>query len=640
MSREDELGGAQQGLAAARDAMPAVQLRIGFSTPSAPCQIHLALSGLTCVVDCVDDDLACAYLTAAGVHVEVDPLRGPRFPVRDLPLLLDLPEQISVSATGALRSLLELCLNPPEDGTPAAVTADTPGQLNISWTDGERRFNEALPRGAAPAFVALGIPFVAAADTWELVLSASQVPVVAGFARVNLDGFVEINASSPRHVESAPLPALFRVDGTHYGLPLAHAAALDEAHGFIWEGPRPVLEHGPRELAEPAVPLSAHAQSDLRPFVEALAAERARAVVWSAGLGRRVFCLTAVESLQSMPLLVVCGAHAVWAWQRNLSLFGRTSSLSHDRDDVRIVTYDELARSPRISSPATILFDDLDLYISDDTVMRALRRFDGLLDPLRIACTESFPEQPALQLRFMSVLRPGEFRADQPIALRYPSNPDKRLHEHVEVYTCRRSSAEVGAEMFRRSSVELLDTPESLLTSFEDARQHRRPPDDVAEELLAWCSAGPPQVLSPKLARAAALARESVQARRSAVVVTRHERTASLLRGLLRPIQVSELPQGELDSSRVAVARLDRGPVDLRSFDDVVFVDYPFSSALIEEAVGDASSGDGPSRVTVLHLRGSVDDRLAMIAARRRERSVAGDHRAPLSGAEIEFLLS
>ena len=79
---------------------------------------------------------------------------------------------------------------------------------------------------------------------------------------------------------------------------------------------------------------------------------------------------------------------------------------------------------------------------------------------------------------------------------------------------------------------------------------------------------------------------------------------------------------------------------DLRGFDEVVLLEYPWSTALIDAAVGHASVPRGPRSVAVMHSPGTVDDRLAVHAARRRELSPTDDPHQPPDQGELEHLLS
>ena len=617
-----------------------VQLRIGFTAPTSACSMTLSLEGLSVSVSAGDDDLAASYLSAVGVTVEIDAVRGLRFPVKDLRAVGELPDQVSVRSTSGLSALLEAVMHPPLTDATISVTMDGPTLLNLSWYDGHRRFDEPFPLSYSPALIATGIPFVAATDTWERVLEASRMPVVVGRARVNLDGYVEILVSAPQKIEAAPLPGLFRVDATHYGIALHYASWISASPGFSWEGPQPVGDASPDQLAEPTIPLSDHVRSDLRTFVDALARERARAVVWPAGIGRRVFCLAGVESLRSFPLLVVCGPHAVWSWQRNVALFGRSVSMHHDRDDVRIMTYEELSRSPRVNSPATVIFDDLDRALRDDpSLLDHLSRFDGLLDAIRISCSQEFPEDPAEQVRLMSVIRPGEFRADIPVALRYPGAPERRLTEHLQAYTMRRK-ASAGLSQFSRSAVEILETPRALVDVFAEIRSSTMVYEDKVGALMGATSCGSALAMSPKLSRAVALARSAHGAGRSVAVVTQHARTAVLLKGLLRPLPVHEYRNGSAPLSGVTIVRSDQVLADLRDFDEVVFIDYPWSTAVIDSMVGDAGAERAPTRVTVLHLADSIDDRVAVVAAKRRERAGVVDQYALPTATELRWMLA
>lgn len=621
---------------------PLVQLRLEFSTPTRPQELLLGLSGIQVSAAPRDGDLdlAAAYLAAAGVTLHIDEIRGPMFPIRELPLLLALPEHVRVTAVSPVDVLWELICNPPAGDAPVTVTVEGYETANLSWpAHSGVEFNEAFPLSAAAALMALEVPLVAQPDAWEAFIRATSLPVVLARARVNLDGFVELTSPVPHQLEVAPLPALFRVDDTHFGLPLAYADRLDALPGVVWEHRPPSYDRAPRAVPDLPFELSTHGLEDLRGLVSGLASTRGQAVVWDHGLGRRVFCLAAVEMLQAFPLLVVTSPSSVWAWLRHMDLVSRSATLSHDRGDVHILTYRDLAARSRLMSPASVIFDDLDLVQQrTPELLNSLRRLDGLVDAYRIAASVTFPTNLDDIVAYMSVLRPVEFRSDVPALLRYPVNAEQRIGEHVQCYLSRRTTDSTASPRFRRSSTEVLEAPQSTLDTLYAARRDHLSDPHLLAELLGIVSAGPSHAIGPKVVRAAEIIAAASQAGRRAVAVTRHDRTARMLAGLLRPLK-PELARSTAPVGGVAVLQAEKLLPDLRSYAVVVFVDYPVNLGMVDDAVGMASDPDGPEEVIVLHLAGTIDDRLAMLSALRLERSAVSDLNEPLSEADIVYLL-
>lgn len=627
-----------------------VQLRIGFSRPTRPATITLSLAGLTVLADSPDASFeeVWQHLLAAGVAVSVAEGRGIAFAVDQLARLVELAPHVQISCDELLAPLWALARNPSADGVPATLTVDSGGVCRLGWFDGTHNYDVAFDPQAAAALLASELSFVATADAWDVLKRSCTLPVLAGRARVNLDGFVEIRTSKPQLVESAPLPGLFRVSDTVFGLALAFAPTLDTEGGFVWEGRKPVLDQGPARLPTLPIRLSAHAEADLAGIVAQLAAFRAQAVVWDAGLGRRVFCLAALEALDAWPLLIVTPPSAVWVWQRHLDLIGRSYSLTHDRADAHLITYLDLAHRRHLPAPQAVVFDSLaGPEASTEVAARAVRRLDGFADAYRISIDSSWPEDLADQVALMGVLRPGEFRADVPLAQRYPGWPERRAGEHVGVYLSvrRRESASASeADGFRHSgvrTVNLTDAQDEAIAEL-GRRLAGAHPAQVLAELLEVVSAGPAHAVSPKVGAAAQLAQAALAAGRRVALVTRHRRSATLLTNMLRPrraVIVEEPDRAPADAEAVIV-RFERAICDLRGFDEVVVVDYPWSSATLERAVGSAADEHGPARVTVVHAVGSVDDRIAMLAARRRELAAVIDAAGPPTPDEIAYLLA
>lgn len=630
-----------------------VQLRLGFAQPTAPVTMRLSLSGAHILVETDPGQLneAWSYLSAVGATPTVGDVGTLTFPAASLPALAELPEQVHLVPEERLRTLLMLVTHPSADGKPAELTCVMDGSLWLSWFDGNLEHSEPFPPQAAVALLTAELPFVATAEAFDALRTACQLPLLVGRARVNLDGFVEISTSKPQMVESAPLPGLFRLDETHYGVGLPFLSAVHAAPGFVWEGQPPALERGPSELPPMPMPLSRHAAADLRDLVDNLAAYRAQAIVWSSGLGRRVFALAAVEALDAWPLLIVCPPAAVWGWQRHLDMFGKSSSLTHFDADAHLMTYHDLERRRHLYSFQTVIFDDLtDTATARPGARAALRRLDGLMDAYRISVSSTWPKNPATAVEVMSVLRPGEFRPDLPVAQRYPANADTRLVEHVSGYISSRTHVDPGRDdtTFRRSSVVSLTPSPAQVQALADARTRHQGGSAPAllAETMEILSAGPPLALSPKVPAAIARVLGAVQnSGRRVAVLTRHTRTATLVKAAVRAttavtVEASAAIENGVPQARLVIVRFDRELPDLRWFDEVIVVDYPWSTALLDAAVGSAADNDGPLQVTFLHLAGTLDDRLAMLAARRREIGSAIDQTRPPSVEEMTYLLA
>ena len=621
-----------------------VQLRLGFDVPRSPVRVPLTLAGLQVVVGVIgaDVNVVATYLGSVGIIANVSEDGPLTFQVSELRKLQTLPAQVDLVPRGELTTLWTTLVRPPRDGRPVVVSFEGEALFNISWHDGQITLNEPLPASVVPAFMALEVPFVADNDTWDELLAASRLPILLGRARVNLDGFVEIVTTHPQRVETAPLRALFRLDETHYGVPLAYAVDVSNTPGFIWEGRRPTYDKPPTELPDLPFALSDHARDDLRGLIDRLSQRRAEAVVWGSGLGRRVFSLAAIEALDAFPLLVVTFPHAVWAWQRHLDLLGRTYSLTHDRADVHLVTYRDLLSRTRIPSPASVIFDDL--HRADDEQLESLHRLDGLLDVYRIACSSTFPDSAYRAVALMSVLKPAEFRNNVPLPIRYPTRPEARANEHVESYLSRRNDSSTSNHGFRRSAVELIAPTPEQNHALDTATASLRELSETLAEALLIVSAGPSSSVSPKVSRAVELARQDHEHGRKTAIVTRHHRTAQMIRAALRPLSVVTIEQGERldldDLPDVVVVRTEGRIGDLRAYDHVVVVDYLWSSLALESAVGSAGEGSGTQRVTCLHLDCPLDDRSALLAASKRELGAVTDHYAPLNDDEIVYLLS
>lgn len=626
-----------------------VQLRLAFTAPTRPVQVEFILMGLYVLVEPGphQSDEVFAYLVAAGAEPAVSEQGDLRFAVARLGAIRELPPQVRTRFDDSLQALAALALHPSAEGLPATLSCTPAGQLVLSWFDGEEQHDEAFYPEAAAALLQADLPFEATPEAWQILEEISHLPMIDGRVRANLDGYLEISTTKPQRVEAAPLPGLFRLDETHFGLALAFADAVTETPGFLWEG-RPPTPEPPPPLPSLPLHLDHDDEAQLEELLTSLSAYRSRVLVWEHGLGRRLFALAAIEALDAWPACVVTLPSGVWTWQRHLDLFGRSHALSHDRADAHILTYHDLVHRRVLPAPQAIIFDDLsDPEAAEPQVRAALRRFDTIPDVYRLSTVHSWPGQPAEAVRLMSVLRPGEFLPGSSVVQRYPLTPDRRALEHVEAYLSRRTRSAAPSPSGQRSSVLMVQPSEAVLRALEDlpVRLSGVDPAQVLAEALEIISAGPPQALSPKVPIVSAAVRSAAEAGRRVAVCTRHRRTATLLRATLRPLRVSSVDAAEGPGSweadaQVVVVRFERVLPDLRSFDEVVVVDYPWSSEVIERAVGAAGGDHSCPQVSTVHMPQTVDDRLAMLAARRRELGSVVDPASPISAEDVRYLLT
>jgi len=608
-----------------------VQLRLRFTQPLSPQRLRLSLRGLTVLVSAEDGDSqrAASYLQSVGVSSRVDEIGLISFPVEHLARVLLLPERVVLLPVGDASTLLRLLDASRVPDASVVVSRDSPRVLNLNWIDPTGECNEPIDITSCPALLALGVPLVADRETWDALRAASALAVARSRARVNLDGFVEITTSLPQQFEGIELPGLFRIDDTRFGLPLASAARLVGVQGLVWDGPAPTCEPAPATLEELPLVLSRESRGQLHTLVERIASARGQAVVWPTGTGRRVFTLAAVEALDGYPLVILARPAMLWAWRRHLDLLGRRPSLLGS-GEVHLVPYGETRLLGRIPPPSCLLLDELEAVLDEHRALAEdLRRFDGDVDSFRLAVSSALPSDPGALLSYFSLLRPSEFRSDLPLALRYAPPVEDRLREHTDLYVLRRPATE-DPEVFRRSHVERVRVSDELSRSLAripaptGSAPRRR---EHAHALLRWAREGTDDVLSPKLARAVALARTGIDAGRSVAVLAGSEHARRMLVTLLRPAAGDPLEVFPTTPRTVA------------GFETVVVLDPPRAFSSFDRVVVDASDSHGPQLLEMLHLEGSIEDRLAALALLRSERSGSSDPDAEFTTEEVDYLL-
>lgn len=627
--------------------MPAqpTQLRLGFTRPQIPMEWFLDISGLFIFVTpaspATDADVTSA-LADLGVPCEIRQHLGVCVPVAQMRLLGSLRQDIKVTPSPDLEPLWYLVTHPPIQSLPATLTVVSFNTFHLEWDHMGSPEEVYLNSSQVVALLASEVAFVATQDAWERIDAVTRASTITGKVTANLDGYLEIVSSRPQLVEAMGLPGLFRIDPTHFGLPLGARDALLESPGGLLVGQLPPAET-PSEIST-TLELSSHHLADLASLVSSLSAYGSRVICWESGLGRRIFALAALDSLDAWPALIVTTPSQLWAWQRHLDLVGRSYSVNHSDADVHLVTYHDIIRRRFVPSVPALIFDQLS---SREAVAahQSLRRLAGLKGAIRIDIESEWPDSPEDQCAILEILRPGEFTSEVSIAERYPPDSYARFAEHASYYISVRRYADTDTDPhpFRRSSVHTVSLSETHQVAFDDAaaRLVGAPASQALFELLEIITAGPPNEISPKVVAAARLARYEAESGRSCAVVTRSHKAVTLLRSLLRPVRTDVVTPGS-SPTRIApgvtLVRFEHEWPNLKEFDHVIILDYPWSLAVIDQAVG-PSTGDGPDQVTVIHATDSLDDRMAILASRRRELASVTRDNDPPTIDEIIYLV-
>lgn len=634
-------------------ASPSFQLRIDFtgSLPDSPVEVTFELSGLRVWVTDVKDpsvDVA-ALLTSRGVAVTIES-GVPVFAAASLPEVARIGE-LDVVPVGRLRPVWRVLTAAPPSDIPLMVEGVEKGVV-VSWFSDDAH-SEFVPFESVPALLTLGLPFIADLVTWERLFAETPVPVRVGTVAASPDGYYEISASAPQLVESAPIRGLFRVSDSKYGVPAAYISDVERLKGFAWKTPKPspVLRPSP-----PVIPL------DLRDHILAAVPEllqRSRwggqLLAWDGGLGRRLAVLAALEAADAFPSVVLCPPWAVWLWQRNLDLFGRSYSLTSDHADVLISTYHDLSLRRDTISPVSIIFDHpADVPISD---LRAARHLSAVYpEALKLGLVSSADADLAELWPALALCRPAEFdlSADVETQLwRYSGDREAAALTHAEAYIHFESAStrhSEGKGPYHQSLTTLVAPSQDLLDELRRLVNASSDSNRALAAVLEATSAGTAAQVSPKLASAMAMARAALVKGQRVAVVSPHRRTLTMLRAALTPVTtfMATFPNSD---AVVAEALASPGPSallvlssvcspNLSRMDAVIFCDYPWNTDDIDRMCGPADSS-GPKSVAVVHAVGTVDDRLAVFAALRREVSVtSAAASAPPTEMEARHLLA
>ena len=637
-----------------------LQLRLAFTSAPENILCQVSLAGLTLTVTMPDMHVphVLRLLQTSGAQ----PSAGTgliRVPVVYFLVLASLPAHVHLIGDQDTTPLLTLLDRPSYDNLPAVLDAES-SSLTLSWFDGHAHWSEAISIAAGTALLHTGLPVVATGPAWEVLRHGPDVPVVAGWCRTHEDGYVVIDAALPQRVAASDLPALWRIDDTTFGLPSAYAYLIGSCPDLRWASPPP---HRERiiDIPDVGVELSSHTSADLSELVSHLLADGAQVLAWESGLGRRIAALAALSALDDFPLLVVCHGSAVFAWRRHADLLGKTASILKPRSaEVTIITYADLVSYEVLPSFSAVIFDELPaaLRLGGEKIMQAVHRFDALTDAHRLITTSAWPQDPGEATSILSVARPGEFAPGSPLEVRYPSSPTKdwltRASEHARVYISERFKNQDLVHDFHRSSVvreQVTDEQYKALIELQ-LRVAQVQPSILLAQAEEIGTLGSLTTVSPKIASAAQIALDAASSGGAVAILTRHPRAATLLRAAIgmnttdavdadsHPDTVRAGLVRCVQRSKVAVVTYSATLPDLRIFSDVVFIDYPYSLTVLDRAVGSAGDTTGVPHVSVVHLTGSIDDRLAVLAATRAELAGRSSLADPPNDKEISYLLT
>lgn len=591
-------------------------------------------------------------LRRAGLRVRVE--RGDygaerlRCPVEQLSRLGGSDPSLELHPAPEIAPLVKVALRPPDGELPAVVDASEAG-LTVSWRHEGADHHVDLTEEAAGALLASDVRVTASPAAWQMLRGNGAAHVTVGRAWTGPRGFVEIDAVKPQLLEAAPIPVLFRLDTDRrrYGAPLAYAEDVAALPGISWEGPTPAREPLPDDVPD-VVEVSSHLRSDFSALVSTLSRHRAAVVAWESGLGRRVAALAAVEALDAWPALVVTSPAWVWAWQRHLDLLGRSLSTVGAGADARVMTYADLVRRESVDpTPCAIVFDSLTDAVGEWAAVRsALSTLGGVADAYRVAVDRGWPDDLEHACKLLDVLKPGEFTFEGRVETRYPGRPSERARAHHDLYVLAREHRDWGSDTrmdrFRQSRIRTVDVGDEVAEELERLASLADPLVGTRRSLEVL-SVGTDRELSPKVGRAAELARDAAGRGSSVAVVTRFERAADRVAAALPDLPTRVTTPGEAEPQEGTVELTLWGgeaAPDLRGFDEVIVVDYPWSTRAVDDAVGRADDDHGARVVTLLHAPGTIDDRLAVFAVRARELVTLHQRDPEVTEREARWLLS
>ena len=620
------------------------QLRLNFLVSEKKLRAKLSLKGLVVTLESEELKSLEQYLSNQQFLLNTSLIGKLSFMVSRLEDFLGAASSVELILSQELVTLAKLVEYKGSETKPAYITMDSPLDLNISFSRQGVMLNEHLSVEMLPAFMSLEVPYLASNNLLEVIRSNTTYPYTIGRAYKDMDDFLRIDALSPQLLIEAKLPGLFKLNETTFGLASSYQAELESIKGIIIE----YKELESKFATKISLPyeLSEHSSNSLYEFEKKLIVNKSQVVVWEKGLGRRVFCLATMESFENYPLLIISQASGVWAWKRHIAMIGREGSLSNSELDIQIVTYDDIKRGVNVNSPRAIIFDDVNIVAKDSELLQALKIMDGVMDAYRIGCCSSFPEDLEEINNIMSIVKPMEFTTRLSLVERYPLNPELSFKQHLQPYILRGEQGLSSKLLkdFKRSTVEVVEFDDNFRKKVIGQSFNQELSFDLLTKIMEMISAGTDEVISPKMVKVCELVSNiKKEGFSKTIICTRFAKTQRGLSMLLSSME-PELLNIESYKGRankeLAILKFDEVLPNLREYENVIIVDYPWSLGVIEDAVGSSENQDGSRYVSLIHLRGSVDDRLSIFAARRTEITLLGiDYNQP-NFRETKYLLS
>jgi|688.fasta_scaffold41573_4 hypothetical protein len=621
-----------------------IQLRIGFEAPFSDVRFNFSLAGLYFYLLPGESQFntATQYLQSLGIEFIVIEDQSFKIHVKYLPSLKLFPERVEIVPSEDSLPLYELSRFPPKEGIPVTITI-IQNNLQIHWFDGVFNRNHLLQNSLCAALLESEIPFVASEEAWEHISKFSRLPISVGKAKLNYDGFLEIVTSKPQLVEASPLKGLFKIDDSRFGMPIYYIDSLLKSTGYSYDHAleryqKPDLSDYSIDFND-SIEYSSALKDEISKVIPVLIENKSLAICRPSGAGRRILTLSLLYKINALPILIICPPSSVWVWQRHCSLLGLSHSVARDDSDVTIVTYRDFSAGAKIPRMQSIIFDDLSGSEATSAI-KYLKRFDAFQDIYRVSVDSSWPDDPVNQLTHLSIIKPTEFSLDYPLSFRYSSF--ERFNEHANIYVSRNDNAFLSSPLYRRSSVKTLNLTKSQTDSIKQVTlQDNIDPVAALLNLIEITTSGSPQSISPKILTASEDAKKYLKRGDSVAILCRSNRTAMLLRSLLRPLNVKihEGPNPEPVAGQAQVIYFSTEIPPIHDFDIVLVLDYPWNTSMLDSAVGDASAENGPKLTRIYHIVESIDDRLSLLAARRRELGYLGNSDKP-SNEEVSFLLA
>ena len=589
-----------------------VQLRLTFDSELRNLQTEVYISGIYCYIKVLhgDSKILARHLSLSGMHVAQTKDNEFRFHVNNLQIASDVLEETICMMDETVKKLYGL-LRFREEITTVKIDEDIEQVAFIAtWFFKGNDYCENFNLSNIKYFFYLGIPFTISDDLWMYLVEKKLIPTMFGKAKICEDGYIEIYANNANAIVESGYERLFRIERSTYGLPFADIETLKRDRNISYKDFDTSFKYSSLNLEN---------------------LEMQGGVIYKLNKEKKdkFEILKMIVDHDLLPLTLVTPYENIPEWFVIARKLGVPITVNNEEGfGVHLVTYNDLNSGKFFPTPSSLLFDDIDNILVTDFNRKGLHIFDGANGLVRIAIVNNNLELEE-KLEIATLVKPAEFSMKESLEARYPVAGVKGFYSHIGLYTLE-GSMETLSDINLSTDV-LVAKNNSDFKKFLFTTQNSIESKNDFYKYLEFVSSGGPNLVSPKIGVICEYI-AMLSGKEKVLILTRYKKTAEILSLLLKPYNF-KIQNDSQDEKRVIL--WSNSSMVKSNFDTIIFCDYPWDLGYNYEKVEELK----PSKIIFIHLKDSVDDRLAIFSLRRSIEGGRESNEDP-GFSEISYILS